>query len=683
MNVLPAEHGTLFEKTAPLVSTRQATTLDRALHHLLSLQNPDGGWEGEMVWNTMILSQYILTQRAVGKPIPKDRALRMIHHYRVTRTPDGAWGMHAESEGYVYFTTLAYVALRVLGVSPDDPLCADARRFLSHQPDGVLGIPHWGKFWLSMCGLYEWEGVNPFPPELFVTPRWLPINPFRFYNHTRYIYLGIAYLYGKRFRIDLGDILPLLRSELFEQIGQLPYDQIRFGNYRNTVAKTDLYVPLSLPLKAAYEVLHRYEQRPIRRLRQHALNECLQRIFYEMRASRYQGVSPVNGLLNCLALFATDPHHPELPRFLDGMEVWKWEDDAEGIRFCGARSNTWDTAFAIQSACESPASCRTDPKVSLALRRGYAHLVRLQMQEELPFGPNEARDPILGGWCFSDGVHRWPVSDCTAEAVCALLSLHYEQSPVPITERISVERLLWATRFLLKRQNQDGGFGSYEARRAGSLLERVNPSEMYGSCMTERSYLECTSSCLRALLMLREHVGKQLDNTLRFQANEAIRKAVDLLRKSQRSDGAFPGFWGVNFTYGIFHVLEALHAAGVPAQDPVMQRAACWLIDKQKPDGGFGEHHSSCLTGEYVPHPESQVVNTSWALLALLLALPVTHSAIERAVSFLEAKQREDGSYPQQAQAGVFFGTAMLDYRLYKTYFPLWALARYKRLQKG
>jgi lanosterol synthase len=26
----------------------------------------------------------------------------------------------------------------------------------------------------------------------------------------------------------------------------------------------------------------------------------------------------------------------------------------------------------------------------------------------------------------------------------------------------------------------------------------------------------------------------------------------------------------------------------------------------------------------------------------------------------------------------VFFGTAMLDYRLYNTYFPTWALARFE-----
>ena len=49
---------------------------------------------------------------------------------------------------------------------------------------------------------------------------------------------------------------------------------------------------------------------------------------------------------------------------------------------------------------------------------------------------------------------------------------------------------------------------------------------------------------------------------------------------------------------------------------------------------------------------------------------------------WLSARQLPDGSWPTQAPAGVFFGTAMLDYRLYKEYFPLWALARHAEMIK-
>jgi lanosterol synthase len=68
---------------------------------------------------------------------------------------------------------------------------------------------------------------------------------------------------------------------------------------------------------------------------------------------------------------------------------------------------------------------------------------------------------------------------------------------------------------------------------------------------------------------------------------------------------------------------------------------------------------------------------TSWALLALLDVLGAEASPVARGVAWLAARQRPDGSWPPEAVNGVFFGTAMLDYRLYRSYFPAWALARY------
>ncbi|HEV2124620.1 MAG TPA: prenyltransferase/squalene oxidase repeat-containing protein, partial [Chloroflexota bacterium] len=142
-----------------------ARALSGATHTLLSLQRDDGCWEGEMVWCTMILSQYVVVQHLTCRPVDERSRTGMVQHYRVTQLPDGSWGLHPESGGYVFTTTLAYVALRLLGIGADDPLVARARDWLHRQPGGVLAIPTWGKFWLSMLGLYGYEGVSPFPPE--------------------------------------------------------------------------------------------------------------------------------------------------------------------------------------------------------------------------------------------------------------------------------------------------------------------------------------------------------------------------------------------------------------------------------------------------------------------------------------------------------------------------------------
>lgn len=643
----------------------------RAVSRLLDLQRPGGDWEGEMVWCTMILAQAVIVRTVVGRPYGEEEKPRIARHFACTQASDGSWGMHPESPGYVFFTALAYVALRLLGIRADAPMLAKARQWLRAQPGGVQSIPTWGKFWLAMLGLYEYAGLNSIPPEIFLLPKGLPFHPSRYYCHTRLIYLGIAFLYGKRF---VAPLPAALRDDLRRELYAEPYESIDFAASRHSVAASDVLVPVTPLLRRIYNLLAAYERHHCSKLRRKGLAVCLERIVYEQRTTRYQGISPVSGLLNCLALFAENPQHPDLAANLDAVEAWRWEDEAEGIRYVGARSNTWDTAFAVQAIMEAPTVA---DHAAQALERANEFLKNAQMAEELPDYRAFWRDPALGGWCFSDGQHRWPVSDCTAEALSALLFLY--ESGIPVAAPLSEERLRQAVEFILSRQNADGGFGTYERRRAGKLLEAINPSEMYGQCMTELSYIECTASALAALCHYRKHYPDFADG----RVGRASGKALALLRKSQLKDGSYPGFWGINYTYAIFHVAKALRMADVPPEDPLLQSAALWLITKQRPDGGWGEHYSSCLEGRYVEHPQSQVVMTSWALLALLDILPAEHEATQRGIAWLAGQQQDNGDWPRQAVNGVFFGAAMLDYRLYHTYFPAWAFARYQRIMQN
>ncbi len=624
-----------------------------------------------MVWNTMILSQYVIVRAVTGHPSHPHEREAMIRHYRATVTGEGGWGQHSESsEPSLYCTVLAYVALRLLGVPADGPLCRRAAAWMHTLPGGARAVPAWGKFWLALIGLYDYRGVPPTPPEMFLLPGRAPVHPDRFYCHTRSVYQAMAYLYGVRFQADQGPLGVRLRQELFGS-DVLPRDRRSAG--------TDVHRPAGLLLRAVNTVLSGYELRPAPPLRRRALERCLRRVEHEQLVTGELGLSPVNALLDVLVLHAARPGSAAVTRALDAQAYWGWTDEAGGTRYAGARSQTWDTAFTMEALLAGQAADRApgqaagrEPEPALAdgVRRAAGFLRGAQVTAEIPRPEVTARSPALGGWCFSEGGHRWPVSDCTAEALAALA---HAARTVPGTERLPDGDLRSAVRFLLERQNRDGGFGTYERRRGGRWLEALNPSEMFSNCMVEGSYVECTASALTAFAGLPAHVLGPLSSGV----DRSRRRAVAFLMSSQAADGSWPAAWGVNRIYGTWFAVRGLRAAGLPAGHPRLRRAADWLRGVQRADGGWGEHHRGCTENRYAEHARSQPVSTAWSLLALLDTDGPEDPAVVRGVEWLCRTQRPDGAWEQTSVNGVFFGTGMLDYRLYAQYFPVWALGRW------
>ncbi len=638
------------------------TAADRAADNLLALQHANGYWEGEMVWCSVVTAQVAITRHVIGHPFSAEDAAKIVLHFERTQTADGAFGLHPEHSGSVFVTAMVYVAARLLGLSAEHPLTADARRWLHRRPGGVLSAPTWGKFWLALLGLYGRDGLRPLVPELVLLPKFVPVHPMRYYCHTRYVYLAMSLLQGGHAKFDLGPIADELRRELYGPAGP----PVSFREHRYHLAAEDAFEPPNLLIRAAERVLGWYDRFPIRRLREAALQKCADLIDLDLNTTNHYTLSPVNGVLNALALHARGADPAEVMKCIRGFEFFRWDDATRGLRYSGGGSRVWDTGFAVEALLANPTAARERRD---ALHRAYRYLAANQMARSVA-----GRDPLFpdtaeGGWCFGDSVHGWPVSDCTAEALAVVLGMHAVIDP---PERIPDARLAQAADFILSRQNRDGGFGSYERSRAPRWLERLNPAEMFTRCMTDQSYIECTGSCLVALSRFRTALPASSPKRI----GRGIARGVRFLLSRQRRDGAFPGAWGIYLTYGTFHAVRGLRAAGFSPDHPALRRAAEWIVQHQKPDGGWGEHFTGCLRQEYVEHPESQATMTSWAMLALSDVVGNAHPAVKRGVEWLSRHQTATGAWPREAVNGVFFGTAMLDYDLYREYFPAWALAR-------
>ncbi|CAN5809882.1 hypothetical protein BH20PSE1_BH20PSE1_18940 [soil metagenome] len=643
------------EDNEELEDTEAGPTLKLAVSALIRQQSPGGGWEGEVIWCPMLAAQYVLMCHITGASIAVGRKASLLLHFRRTQLASGLWGLHPQSSPYLFVTALVYVAARLLGVNREDPLLGPAARFIAAE-GGVTAIPSWGKFWLALLNLYDWDGLNPLPPEAWRLPRWMPLHPGRFYCHTRLIYLAMSVIYASRYQAPCTPVIESLRTELY------PLGHKHVAANRRALRPGDVYAPPTLWLRGLWALGALGERWRPGSARRPLVERLRERIRWELRTTDHTSISPVSGLLNMIALWIHDPGDPDLLRAYARFEGWIWEDDQAGTRVTGARSASWDTAFALQAL----AAAGAHPGSAVAKARGVAFLRSQQIRQTFGGVDENFRIDPKGGWCFAGVWHGWPVSDCTAEAVLALLA--------PPGAPSDPEALGKAMAFILRCQNTDGGFGSYEPSGTRWKIEWLNPAEMFGDSMTDCSWVECTSSCIAALAAAGEHCPDLMAPAI----ERAIGRAARWLYASQRSDGAWPGAWGVYLIYGTLFGVRGLLAAGTPVYHPSIRKACRWLLARQRPDGGWGEHHSGCLIGVYTEHSESQIIQTAWALLTLIEAREPNWAAIERGAAYLSRRQDAHGQWPAQDMAGVFFRTALLDYTLYRAYFPLWALGRYQ-----
>jgi squalene/oxidosqualene cyclase-like protein len=634
--------------------------IDAALSHLAACQSAEGSWKGDYGGPLFLLPMFVGVAHTVGLRLDDATRDGMVRYLRNHQNGDGGFGLHIEGESHVFTSVLGYVALRTLGLGPEEPDLQRARAWFSAR-GGPLAAASWGKFFLALLNLYDYEGLEPVPPELWLLPEALPAHPSRLWCHCRMVYLPMSYLYGRRARSPESALTAALRSELYGE----PYGDIDWAAARGRVAATDAYTPRSMLLTGVNRVLLAYEKRPSERLRRRAIDFVLQQIRAEDQNTDYICIGPVSKLLHTLVWFFEGRSEP-LERHLARLPEYLYRAD-DGVKMQGYNSSElWDTALAVQAIAASGRGAARANMIELA----HGFVDRCQLRDDIEDRAACYRDRTKGGWPFSRPP-SWPVSDCTAEGLKASVML----APL-VAQPLAERRLLDAVDLMVWMQNDDGGWASYERTRGPRWLEQLNPSDCFGNIMIDYSYVECTSACMQALSTFREsHPGLREAALVR-----AIARGRDFLLAAQREDGSFEGSWGICFTYGTWFGVLGLRAAGLPAEHPALQRAADFLRSKQLPDGGWGELAESSRARRYVHAERGQAVMTSWALLALIAAARRESPAVERGLAFLLAGQREDGSWPSEHIAGMFNRTCAIHYENYLKIFPLWALAEAQRL---
>ncbi|KAL1914568.1 uncharacterized protein VTP21DRAFT_8193 [Calcarisporiella thermophila] len=657
------------------------------------LQTEDGHWAGEYGGPEFLIPGLVISYYVCETPIPEPEKLELKRYLINTARSDGGWGIHTTGRATVFGTALNYCALRLLGLEPTHPVLEKARANL-HKQGGATGCASWGKFWLSLLGVYGWEGMNPVPPELWLVPDTLPLHPKHFWVHTRAIYLPMSYIYGRRLVGKETPLVHALREELYTQ----RYETIHWPAHRNNICKADEYTPHSTLLNIAHAALNLYENLPNSFLRKRALDKVYKCICLEDEDTSYLNIGPVNKVMHMVIRFFVDgPDSAAFKCHLIRNRDFLWLGP-KGMMMSGNNgSQLWDTAFILQGALEAgwcdissstffwtysphlvsfpdPKGLAKDPKNHSVFLKAYNFLDYTQIKCETPHHKYTFHRPAIGAWPFSTSEQGYMVSDCTAEAMKTVLYLNTYSF---ITQKVSKERLCQAVDILLSVQNGDGGYSTYEEIRGPAWLELLNPAELFGKIMVEYSYTECTTAILLAL----KAFSKFYPDYRAMEIRRCCENAFRFVKRRQNPDGSWYGSWAICFTYGTWCALEALSSIGEYYDNSECSKKGCeFLLSKQLPDGGWGESYKSCETEVYHQLESAQVVNTSWAVLALMAARYPDEAPIRRGIRLLMTRQQPNGEFKQEAVEGVFNHTCTISYPNYKFAFTLMALGRFARL---
>lgn len=291
-----------------------------------------------------------------------------------------------------------------------------------------------------------------------------------------------------------------------------------------------------------------------------------------------------------------------------------------------------------------------------------------------------------GGWAFERANNYYPDLDDTAVALIVLVRI---RDVVPLEYRPRIDAAIQrAETWVRAMQSSNGGWAAFDKDNNRWILTRI-PFCDFGEVLDPPS-ADLTGHKLEALGLM----GYDM-------SDPAVRRAVDYVMSEQEEEGSWFGRWGVNHIYGTALVLPGLRAVGFDMKDPRIQKTARWLVSKQSPDGGWGESCASYMDDALRAAGPPTPSQTAWALIGLLaIGGHENDEAIRRGVSWL-LRHQHNGTWDEPHYVGCGFpgygigeridlkkNTAalaqgrelargfMINYNMYRHYFPMQALGR-------
>jgi squalene-hopene/tetraprenyl-beta-curcumene cyclase len=619
-----------------------ASSIARAVDALRAEQFAQGYWSYEFEADCSIPAEYILMMHFMDE-VDAELERKIAVYLRSKQGRDDGWALYPGGELNLSATVKVYYALKLAGDSPDASHMARARAAIL-ACGGPVNANVFTKIALALFDQIPWRGVPFIPVEIMLLPRWFPFHISKVSYWSRTVMVPLFVL------CTLKPSAANPRKVDVRELFTTPPEEERH------------YFPVRSILNRVFLILDRLG-RGLHRLVPHFIRERAVKRAESWVIERLNGTDGLGAIFpamvnahEMLSILGYDPDHPY--RVMTREALRRLVVEKADHAYCQpCVSPVWDTGLACLALQE--ADERSD---HASVLRGLDWLQPRQLLDAV--GDWSDRRPGVrgGGWPFQFGNDHYPDIDDTPVIAWSMLESGQDRY------QESIER---AAEWICGMQSRNGGYGSFDADNTHYYLNEI-PCADHGALLDPPTS-DVTARCVAFL--------SKLD---RARFRDTIDRALVFLYREQESDGSWFGRWGANYTYGTWSVLVAMEAAGENLRAPSIRRAVSWLESVQRPDGGWGEDNYSYFDpSEAGQGADSTAYQTAWALLGLLAAGEVRCDAVRRGVAYLQHSQGADGLWQDDSFTCPGFPRVFyLKYHGYTRYFPLWALARYRRLLK-
>ncbi len=652
--------------------------IDAGLTWSAEKQELDGFWNSTLESNACMEAEWLMALYLVDVDDPQKTASfakAIVDRQR----EDGSWEIYYDAPmGDVNATIESYAALRLAGYDPDSPILTKARNWI-FEKNALSRARVFTRYWMALIGEWPWREVPNLPPEIIHFPKWFPFNIYHFACWARATIMPLALLSAKRFSKPFPADKRL--DELFPD-GRENFD-FSLSKHSDSLWSSFFY--------KADKVLHKLQDIGFTPGRDSTCRKVLDWVIeHQDDDGCWGGIQPP-WIYSVMMLHAFDcgHDHPAFRKGLDALDnYWTYTVD-DGLYIQASESTVWDTLLTLLAIKECDEGDRMQEPLSKAIDW-------LLSQENRSYGDWAQQTPNVepGGWAFERCNVMYPDVDDTAVAILVLngLKKRYKgQRSVAEIEQ-AVDR---AKNWVLAMQCDNGGWGAFDRNNDKQVLTKI-PFSDFGEVLDPPS-VDVTAHVIEALMPLIEQDSK---------IQPAINAAIAYIKSEQEDDGSWFGRWGVNHIYGTGAVLPALALTSEDMAQRYILDAANWVAEHQNEDGGWGETCASYMDDSLRGVGVSTAEQTAWALISLdAVDHPDHQTNIERGVKYLYDSQQEGTwggtqftgtGFPgygvgsrlneddQKRRIKLLQGNElgrgfMINYTMYRHYFPLIALGRLRK----